>query len=154
MTAAEILALLVALSAKVLVLVVLGAIVARALRGASAACRHVLWSTVLGGVLVLALTAPLRPVWSLSIGLPAVMLPEFEPRAPVEGAHERTALPTAPRSIASTEAPLALERSRDEWPRAVVLAWLAGVVVFTLRLIVGRIGLLRVQLEGCRIESG
>src|SRR5262245_34991832 len=107
MDAAAILALLVALSVKVLLLVVLGAAVARGLRGASAACRHVLWSAVLGGVLVLTLTAPVRPMWSLPITLPAAMLPPAVPGSSSADSIERVERTTSsPRSVSSGE-PLA-----------------------------------------------
>src|SRR5262245_33509941 len=110
-SAAAILALLVALSVKVLVLVGFSAAAAWGLRRASAGCRHVLWSAVLAGVLVLALTALLRPVWSLGIGLPAAMLPEVEIGDSRPDSSER-ANPPVPSPDLAVE-PLAHERWRE-----------------------------------------
>src|SRR5262245_32738198 len=147
-------ATILALSAKVLVLVALGALLARVLRRASAACRHVLWTAVLGGVLVLALTTPVRPPWSLPIGFSATLLsvPELETggRGSVE-LHLHSPVPPGSRS--ALEAVTSASR-RGQVLRGLAWVWTLGVVLFTLRLAAGRLALSRARRRSRALVSG
>ena len=152
MDAAAIFALLVALSAKVLLLVAAGALAARMLRRASATSRHVLWTAVLGGVLVLALVAPLRPAWALPVGLPAALRVEST-REP-SGAEALERVPSSDAASALGAEPTSSLRWQSSATRILVLLWALGVVLFALRLVAGRVTLLRSERAARTLERG
>lgn len=148
-----ILAMLAAASMKVLILLAMGAVTALALRRSSAACRHLLWTAVLAGVLLISLSAPLPPSWSLpfdSITVPRITPPDDV--APVS----TPARPSAATLNAEQALPDGGARGRRRVLAAdlLVLLWIGGAGVFALRLIAGQMALGRLAASGRAIEAG
>ena len=148
-------------------------LIAHALRGASAAVRHLVWSGALGGVLVLLAAAFTMPAWELPIlppvartadvralaGTPVALAPAeplapMEPTQPLEPMEPEAAVAAAAAAPATFDvasslgsAASARDRLRALWPpRPAVLLWLAyalGVALVLARLLVGSLGVHR-----------
>jgi beta-lactamase regulating signal transducer with metallopeptidase domain len=106
---------------------------------ASAALRHRLWSLVLAGLLLLPLLYSL-PRWQLTIPW---RLPQFQVAPDMT---LTTLEPTVNTSTVSTNAVNITAQpspTRLNWTVIVLLIWLAGVLLASARLIVGRIGVYR-----------
>jgi beta-lactamase regulating signal transducer with metallopeptidase domain len=127
-------------AAKIALLVALAAFASRLLRRSSAATRHSLWTAILVGVVLLALSPALSSGWSIAIPLPdaiasvTVPLSADSPALDPSGGLERaTSMPDAP----------------SVW----ILVWLAGVLVLAARFVAGRVALSRLLARGRTIEQ-
>jgi len=130
------LAALVDCSLKGLVLCVVAAVAAVALRRSSAAARHLVWRLALAGLLVLPLLAALLPSWRVPLpGFKAAMPVRIEmaPRSPIPSAHsvsgtsERAAV-AVPDLVTSNRA-ITEPGARNwtvSWQAAAFGIWLAG----------------------------
>jgi beta-lactamase regulating signal transducer with metallopeptidase domain len=150
-----IVAMLAAVSMKVLLLAALGALAALALRRSSAACRHLLWTTVLAGVLLISLSAPLPASWSLpfaSIPLPRSIRPDDA--TPILGTPEQPAQVTPYAARARPDDAAAQGRRRALVADLLVLLWIGGVGIFALRRVAGQVALWRLAADARTIEAG
>lgn len=127
---------------KISVLLALGAVCALALRQASAASRHAVWTTVFVAMLVLPLARVVMPEWSV------IQLPEWftqaaeSPAVPVESAGAAAAAEGAPGAAAVA--------GRAWWSQvdlrsAVIGVWLVGVLARVLWMGVGMLGTRRLE---------
>lgn len=128
---------------KVSVLLALGAVCALALRHASAASRHAVWTTVFVAMLLLPLARVVMPEWSV-IQLPEWFAQAAErlPAAPVEGAG--SAAPAEGVAAVTAVVDRAWWVPVDLWS-VVVGAWLVGVLARVLWMGVGMLGTRRLE---------
>ncbi|MFT3914719.1 MAG: hypothetical protein QM704_11540 [Anaeromyxobacteraceae bacterium] len=139
------------LVAKATALLGAGALVALALRGASAGARHLAWALTLGAALVLPAAARLSP-WRLEV-LPAPAAVEAPPAAlaPADGVPEPSAAPVRPlpsrahgqvtpaRAVPSPSPSRAEAITFAPDPAALaVILWAAGAVLLALRALDGQ----------------
>lgn len=146
---------LAAVAVKALLLVAIGVVAGMALRRSSAACRHILWTAVLGGVLIIALSIPLPPLWALprsvSIASSSILAPAAAARV---SRGERidsgtTGIPNASGSYAAEAEP----RS-EQMADVLVLLWIGGVAFFLFRIVAGQLALLRIGMRTQVIKTG
>lgn len=104
--------LLLDIAVKGTIVLLVASAAARALRGGSAAARHLVWSIALASLAALPLLATALPGWRLAI------------------------LPAESGFAASASAPAS---SGVSWDRVAVLAWLAGAAIITVVTAVGRV---------------
>jgi carboxyl-terminal processing protease len=166
------------LAAKSGVILALAWIVARAMRGRSAALRHLVWSLAVVGVLSLPMLAALLPTWSLSIPWP---WPEQRPSV-----HATTGAIPAPGPVAelprvsdvepgpfmATHGALGAGSEAQETPFSnldnrsisrddgspsllgwVLPAWAAGALLALLPLVVGIMGLRRLRRRAFPVQD-
>jgi beta-lactamase regulating signal transducer with metallopeptidase domain len=149
------LAMLAAVAVKALLLVAMGTVAALTLRRSSAACRHILWTAVLGGVCILALSTPFPSFWSLPFGVSVAMPRTTEP---VTAAR----MPMTARAAEGTRGavnPPAVDgvpegHGRDRVADALVLLWIGGVGLLALRVVAGQTALRRIHARARVIEIG
>ncbi|MGH7724544.1 MAG: M56 family metallopeptidase [Candidatus Eiseniibacteriota bacterium] len=152
-----VLGMLFAVSLKALLLVALAACVAIALRRASAASRHVLWTAAVAGVLIVAVTAPLPSVWAFPFGASSVFS-RLESSGVAEVLTPRPGRGTE--IVPRGNAPVLPGGTVPQAPRGsglpdgLVVVWLAGVVGFTTRILIGRLALRGVSARARAIEVG
>src|SRR6266850_3740137 len=150
-----VLVVLAVVSVKALLLVAIGAVAALALRRGSAACRHLLWTAVLVGVLIIAVTGPVPPAWSVPFGL-TLSIPGLGGSSvadPISASH-RAAQPASRAEPGLADDKIARTRAWAIVEDAIVWVWIAGMLVLALRLAVGQIALRRIAASGRAIESG
>ena len=135
-------------------------VVARMLRSQPAAVRHVLWTGALAGVMampVLSIVAPLN----LPVSVPQGVL-DLSPRSATENASTAPAAgidakdiepaPTAP-SVNASDGTTSVVSGTPWFERITplgwaVIAWLAGVAVLSVRLLIGFLALARMRRRG------
>jgi len=128
---------------KVSVLLALGAVCARALRHASAASRHTVWTTVFVAMLLLPIARVVMPEWSV------IQLPEWfaqaaarSPVAPVESAGSAAVAGGVP--VVTAVVDRAWWSQVDLWS-AVIGVWLVGVLARVLLMGAGMLGTRRLE---------
>ena len=145
-------------------------IVARLLRSQPAAVRHVLWTGTLAGVMAMPILAVVAPVVPVSV--PTRVLPLASPATPDNslgtpdvariGTNENTdAEGVTPSASATGVSDLgsAIQTVTTPWYRLftpvtwAVIIWLAGVAVFSIRLLVGFLALGRMRRHGREVED-
>lgn len=130
------------LALKVALVLLVAALVARALRGASAASRHLAWTLGLVAVLLLPLASMLMPTWRIPVRVlrPTTLSPA--PRGSVEApraAMPRTSAspaalavsPPQPRGALAAASPLLA----PSWGSLALLAWAVGCLLALTRLL-------------------
>ena len=148
---------------KATLLLCLAEIATRALKGASAASRHLIWVTAIVAVLVLPAAAALTPAWSLgwfevsatspSVGAPAgAREAGASPIANPESATAPLALPTND-TVAGPEAtPQAAVETQPSravnWLALSVGVWLAGAALLGIRIGFGVLSAQRMVVKG------
>ncbi len=154
-SAAVVLPLLFIIAVKALALVLMGGLAAWSLRRSSAACRHLLWTAVVGGVLAVAVASPFPSPWHVSMadsvrlaGLPggeeALRFLRLETisasRAPVD----ESSLPPA----GDPDGPV---RALAGF---LALLWVAGAAYCAARIVMGQLALRRLAAAGRSLEVG
>jgi beta-lactamase regulating signal transducer with metallopeptidase domain len=110
------------------------AAVQAALRQASAATRHLLWTLAILAVLLLPVLALVLPAWGLPIVMsPAPVAEVARPPDSVDGRPDAPGAIAAPATNAEPAAP-APRQSGVSWPALIAGVYLAGVIVMLLRL--------------------
>jgi beta-lactamase regulating signal transducer with metallopeptidase domain len=140
---ASIVGALAVVAGKVLVLVVLGTLAARGLRRSSAAARHALWTVVLVGVCVLALSPFRSSRWDLPLP-PALAASAESLVAPARSLGPASPSPVPPSAPQRTGRFGAFD--------ALLLVWLGGVATLGARFVVGRAALGRVVSRSSALE--
>ena len=136
---------LAAVAIKASLLIALAAAAAWALRGASAAVRHALWSAVLFGVLVIAGLAPLPVSWSFPLRTP--------PPIPAL-ARGASIAESANASMASVTPVAAQPGILPRLTGLILVAWALGVAMLALRTTAGVLSLRRITRRGRTITTG
>lgn len=148
-------AFLVALAARVTVLLACAGLLTFLLRRASAAWRHLVWSGVLIGILVMPVVMALGPRWSVPLLPPAAApaslhVTDPAPVGPYLAVSRSPVLPPA--------AAVALNLSEALWtapsPGTVMIGvWFVGLAMFAGWLLIGMLRLRRLAGEGRRVED-
>lgn len=129
-----------AYAAQAALVLLLGALVARALRWHTAALRHLAWASALALTLLLPLLAAL-PVSRLSVRLPiATVKPGAAGEARMPG--RALAVPAVP-----------IRRARTGPAGFLALLWLGGSLLFGARLVAGRLSLCRLRRSALAVED-
>ncbi|MEM7049518.1 MAG: HEAT repeat domain-containing protein [Acidobacteriota bacterium] len=125
---------------KATLLLLLAWVLSLALRRASAAARHRLWTTALVAVLTLPLLSLVLPSWELP-----VLIPTAAPAGPADaaptpiatptGVPAATVVPTTPAPVADSPTRSSTLASRFDLRRALPLIWLLGSSLLLLRLL-------------------
>ncbi len=139
------LAVLVNLSVKATILLLAAWACSLCLRRASAAARHVLWALTVVGLLALPVLSVVLPDWRVSPGkrVTATTAPVAKPVIPASVKAQREGAPTAGRGRVAIP-PIA--------PRAILLVWVAGVVVVLGRLAIGMARASKIVCRARRLE--
>jgi beta-lactamase regulating signal transducer with metallopeptidase domain len=128
------LAFLVEMTLKGTIVLVAAFAVSTALRRASAAVRHLVWTTALGAVLVLPLLSLTLPVWRVALPQAATVV-----TAPGPAGNPALAFPSQPPQNRAT-APLSPAEAAPElatWPAWTLLVWTVGFAFVLARLALG-----------------
>ena len=161
--------LLFGLVVKALVLLTVVGVIARWLRGASAAIRHLLWLCAIAGLAVLPVLALVFPGWEV---LPNwVEMPAVADRTPgassIELGHPSggglTPNPPTNGGQARSVSTIAVVRTTHEqveptrnvsWQSAVLIVWISGCVVALIPVLTGMVSVLRLERQSERTDGG
>ena len=136
-TTAHVLGLLVVASLKGSVLVVLAWLLTRGLRSASAAARHLVWASAMGGMLLMPVLTGVVPSLRVS-GLPAVSVPaaaDLVPPPALEIGARPSVAPLAPNAVALS--PDVVSTPTVSFAQWLPLIWLSVASLVLLRLVLG-----------------
>ena len=142
-------------------------VVARLLKSQPAAVRHVLWTGALAGVMAMPLLAVVAP--SVPVSVPKRVL-EMSPVTPehslgasvVDRSNENRDAEGVTPSVTTTDSPIltsTIQAVTTPWYRWMapvtwaIVIWLAGVAVFSIRLLVGFVALARMRRYGRDVED-
>ncbi len=130
---------------KVALLVALGALAASCLRRSSAAARHALWTVVLVGVCLIALSPFRSSRWDLALPVPPALAASTAALVvPARSPGPASASPASPSAAQSA--------GRFGTFDALILVWLGGVATLGVRFVLGRAALRRVVSRSSALE--
>ncbi|HVG09051.1 MAG TPA: M56 family metallopeptidase [Thermoanaerobaculia bacterium] len=137
-------------AAQAALVLLLGAIVVRALRGCSAALRHLAWTSALGLTLLLPLLAAL-PVSQLNVRWPAA----WSAAAVQPGAAGEVRAPgsAATRLLALAAPAIATREARTGAAGFLAMLWLGGSLLLGARLVAGHLSLDRLRRSALAVED-
>lgn len=149
---AQSLALLVEASCKGTIFLLLAVAAARALRRASAATRHMIWTLALGALLVLPIASLTLPAWKVPMLLPSPTVATGEQRITSEDLAMATPShqPNAHRAARRTIFEMAVS---SPWVGWIVFLWAAGAMLWAARIAVGEVRVRRIARRAQLLET-